>query len=175
MCSSVKIIINGAVSIVIQFGLAIAGWGGWSAFFAHPALRALAWVAAGLALLAVFSGAGMSSGEKEDRANRWVLGAFGAIALLMPYFSAYTDRIGFWTLGGNTLRWVGVALCAAGGVLRILPAYVLEQLSLTVSSGPLAATTLYRSLGFETFGYERGAIKIAQQYFDEEYMVLRLR
>jgi hypothetical protein len=51
----------------------------------------------------------------------------------------------------------------------------LDQLSLTVSSGPLAATTPYRSLGFETFGYERGAIKIAQQYFDEEYMVLRLR
>jgi protein-S-isoprenylcysteine O-methyltransferase Ste14 len=125
--SSVKIIITGAVSIIIQFGLAIAGWGGWSAFFSHPALRALVWVAAGLALLAVFSGAGMSSGEKEDRANRWVLGAFGAIALLMAYFSAYTDRIGFWTLGGDTVRWVGVALCAAGGVLRILPAYVLRN------------------------------------------------
>jgi hypothetical protein len=34
---------------VIQFGLAIAGWGGWRAFFADPALRALAWVTAGLA------------------------------------------------------------------------------------------------------------------------------
>ena len=35
--SSVKVLITGIVSIVIQFGLAIVGWGGWDAFFAHPA------------------------------------------------------------------------------------------------------------------------------------------
>ena len=43
----------------------------------------------------------------------------------MSYFSAYTDRIGFWTLDGDTVRWLGVVLCAAGGVLRIIPVYVL--------------------------------------------------
>jgi protein-S-isoprenylcysteine O-methyltransferase Ste14 len=125
--SSVKITITGGVSIIIQFGLAIAAWGGWRAFFSHPALQGLAWVTAGLMLLAVPSGGGLSSGEKEDRANRWVLGAFSVIALLMAYFSAYTDRIGFWTLDGETVRWVGVAACAAGGVLRILPVYVLRN------------------------------------------------
>src|ERR1019366_3106161 len=36
--SSVKMVITIVVSIAIQFGLAIAGWGGWNAFFAHPAL-----------------------------------------------------------------------------------------------------------------------------------------
>src|SRR5262247_3671074 len=125
--SSIRILITGIVSIVIQFGLAIAGWGGWSAFFAHPALRALAWVTVGLAALAVPSGGGMSTGEKEDRSNRWVLGAFSVIALLMAYFSAYTDRVEFWTLDGNAVRWTGVALCAAGGVLRIVPVYVLRS------------------------------------------------
>lgn len=125
--SSVKIVITGGVSILIQFGLAIAGWGGWSLFFSHTALRALAWVTAGLMLLAVPSGGGLSSGEKEDRANRWVLGAFSVIALLMAYFSAYTDRMGFWTLDGDAVRWVGVVVCAAGGVLRILPVYVLRN------------------------------------------------
>jgi hypothetical protein len=35
-----------------------------------------------LAVLAVPSGGGLSSGEKEDRGNRWVLGAFSVIALL---------------------------------------------------------------------------------------------
>ncbi len=123
--SGVKVIVTGIVSILIQFGLAIAGWGGWSAFFAHPAFRALAWVTVGLAALAIPSGGGMSTGEKEDRSNRWVLGAFAAIALLMAYVSAYTDRIGFWTLDGHAMRWSGVALCAAGGVLRIAPVYVL--------------------------------------------------
>jgi protein-S-isoprenylcysteine O-methyltransferase Ste14 len=125
--SSVKILITSVVSLAIQFGLAIAGWGGWRAFFAHPALRALAWVTAGLVALALPSGGGLSTGVKEDRENRWVLAAFSIIALLMAYFSAYTDRIGFWTLDGNAIRWAGVALCAAGGVLRLLPVYVLRN------------------------------------------------
>jgi protein-S-isoprenylcysteine O-methyltransferase Ste14 len=125
--SRAKILITGTVSIVIQFGLAIAGWGGWNAFFAHPSLRALAWVTVGLAALAVPSGGGLSTGEKEDRSNRWVLAVFSVIALLMAYFSAYTDRVGFWTLDGDAMRWTGVVLCAAGGVLRIVPVYVLRN------------------------------------------------
>jgi protein-S-isoprenylcysteine O-methyltransferase Ste14 len=125
--SSVKVLITGIVSIVIQFGLAIAGWGGWHAFFAHPALRALAWVTVGLAALAIPSGGGISTGEKEDRSNRWVLVAISVIALMMAYSSAYTDRVGFWTLDGDRLRWMGVVLCAAGGVLRIVPVYVLRN------------------------------------------------
>ncbi|HEV2399559.1 MAG TPA: isoprenylcysteine carboxylmethyltransferase family protein [Candidatus Sulfotelmatobacter sp.] len=125
--SGVKVLITGIVSIVIQFGLAIAGWGGWHAFFAHPALRAVAWVTVGLAALAIPSGGGISAGEKEDRSNRWVLAAISVIALMMAYFSAYTDRVGFWTLDGDRLRWIGVVLCAAGGVLRIVPVYVLRN------------------------------------------------
>jgi protein-S-isoprenylcysteine O-methyltransferase Ste14 len=116
------------VSIAIQFGLAIAGWGGWNAFFAHPALRALAAVTVVLAALAVPSGSsGLSSGEQEDRGNRWVLGAFSLIALLMVFFSSYTDRIGLWTLDGDPTRWAGVGVCFPGGLLRIIPVYVLRN------------------------------------------------
>ena len=125
--TGIKIVITGVVSIVIQFGLAIAAWGGWSAFFRHSAFRALAGVTVALSVLAVFSGGGMSSGEKEDRGNRWVLGAFSVIALLMAFFSAYTDRIGFWTLDGDAMRWAGVGVCFVGGVLRIIPVYVLRN------------------------------------------------
>jgi len=126
--SSVKIIITEVVSILIQFGLAIAGWGGWGAFFAHPALQALAVVTVVLVMLAVHSGSsGISSGVQEDRSNRWVLVAFSVIALLMAYFSSYTDRIGFWTIDGDTIRWVGVVVLLAGGVLRIWPVYVLKK------------------------------------------------
>jgi ribosomal protein S18 acetylase RimI-like enzyme len=56
--------------------------------------------------------------------------------------------------------------------VRTLPG--LEQVDLTVSTQQVAAKTLYRSLGFETFGVERASLKIGDQYFDEEYMVLRL-
>ena len=125
--ASVKILITGLISVVIQFGLAIAGWGGWHAFWAHPQFLTLAWVTAGLMLLAIFTQGGLSTGEKEDRSNRWVLAAFSVIALATAFLSSYTDRIGFWTLDGDTLRWAGVVICAAGGVLRILPVYVLGR------------------------------------------------
>jgi ribosomal protein S18 acetylase RimI-like enzyme len=68
---------------------------------------------------------------------------------------------------------IGRALLAALlQTLETLPG--LEEVSLTVSARQVAAKTLYRSLGFETFGVERRALKIGDQYFDEEYMVLRL-
>ena len=124
---SAKILITSAIAVVIQFGLAIAGWGGWHPFFAHPALRALAWATVALTVLAAFTEGSVSSGEKEDRGNRWVLVAFGVIALLLSYFSAYTDRIGFWTLDGDALRWAGLVVFGGGGVLRILPVFVLGR------------------------------------------------
>jgi protein-S-isoprenylcysteine O-methyltransferase Ste14 len=127
MTSSIKIVVTGVVSILIQFGLAIIGWGGWSAFFAHPPFWGLAVITGVLAILAIPSGGGISTGEKEDRSNRWVLGAFGVIALLMAFFSSYTDRIGFWTVDGDTMRWVGVVVCFLGGLLRIFPVYVLRN------------------------------------------------
>lgn len=123
--NALKVLITAAVSIVIQFGLAIAGWGGWTAFFQHAPFRVLAWVTVVLSVIAAFSGGSLSSGEKEDRGNRWVLAAFGVLALLMSYFSAYTDRINFWTLDGEAMRWSGVVICFLGGLLRIVPVFVL--------------------------------------------------
>jgi protein-S-isoprenylcysteine O-methyltransferase Ste14 len=39
--------------------------------------------------------------------------------------AAYTDRIDFWTIDDDTIRWLGVALFAAGGALRLWPVFVL--------------------------------------------------
>ena len=77
--------------------------------------------------VALFSGGNLSPGVREDRANRWVIVAFGLIGLLDAYLPAYTDRKGFWTLDGDTIRWVGVVLFAAGGALRIWPVFVLGR------------------------------------------------
>ena len=49
-----------------------------------------------------------------------------------------------------------------------------EQLTLTVVSTNASAKGLYSSLGFEIFGTEKRALKIGQQYFDEDYMALFL-
>jgi hypothetical protein len=35
-----------------------------------------------------------------------------------------------------------------------------------------AALSLYRSLGFESYGRERRALKIGDRYLDEEHMIL---
>jgi protein-S-isoprenylcysteine O-methyltransferase Ste14 len=116
------LIVAGAAAYL---GLAILGWGGFAAFFSHPALGALAIVLFALSGTAFFAGGNLSSGEREDRGNRWVLAALGVIGLLAAYLPAYTDRTEFWTIDGDAVRWLGVVLFAAGGALRLWPVFVL--------------------------------------------------
>jgi protein-S-isoprenylcysteine O-methyltransferase Ste14 len=106
-------------------GLAVLGWGGFSAFFSHPARTALVIVLFALAAVALFAGGNLSPGEREDRGNRWVLAVFGVVGLLAAYLPAYTDRKEIWTIDGDAVRWLGVILFAAGGALRIWPVFVL--------------------------------------------------
>jgi ribosomal protein S18 acetylase RimI-like enzyme len=51
----------------------------------------------------------------------------------------------------------------------------LEQVLLAVGDRQESARQLYRKLGFETFGTEPRALKIASEYVDEEHLILRLR
>jgi protein-S-isoprenylcysteine O-methyltransferase Ste14 len=108
-------------------GLAILGWGGFAAFFAHSALTALAIVLFAVSGAASFAGGNLSPGIREDRGNRWVIGAFVVIGLLAAYLPAYTDRKEFWTIDSDAIRWLGVVLFAAGGMLRIWPVFVLGR------------------------------------------------
>jgi protein-S-isoprenylcysteine O-methyltransferase Ste14 len=120
-----KLVFMTVVGTLGYLGLAILGSGGFAAFFSHPALIALTIVGFVLTGVALFSSGNLSPGEREDRGNRWVLAAFGVIGLLMAYIPAYTDRMEFWTLDGDAVRWLGVALFTAGGALRIWPVFVL--------------------------------------------------
>ena len=115
------IVVGGGLYLV----LALIGEGGPTAFFSHPALIALT-VAIGLLVGAsLFAGGNLSPGVREDRGNRWVLTAFAVIGLLGGFLPAYTDRIDFWTIDGDTTRWIGVVLYAVGGALRLWPVFVL--------------------------------------------------
>lgn len=118
-------ILAGVLAAVVQFSLAIWGRGGFAAFFARPAFWALAVVTLALITVAPFTAGNVNPGEKEDRGNRWVLSAFSLIALVGAYVPAYTDRIGFWTIDGDATRWIGIALYAGGGALRLWPVFVL--------------------------------------------------
>jgi protein-S-isoprenylcysteine O-methyltransferase Ste14 len=113
------------VLTALYLGLGILGWGGLAAFFSHPALTALALGFVLLATAASFAGGNLSSGVREDRADRWVLAAFGVIGLLIGYLPALADRQAFWTIDGDAVRWLGVVLVAAGGALRLWPVFVL--------------------------------------------------
>jgi protein-S-isoprenylcysteine O-methyltransferase Ste14 len=113
------------VSVVLFLGLAILGWGGFTAFFDHPALIALVVVLFVMSGAALFTAGNLSSGQREDRANRWIFIPFTLIGLLAGYLPAYTDRVEFWTLDGDTIRWLGVVLFAIGCALRIWPVFVL--------------------------------------------------
>ncbi len=54
-----------------------------------------------------------------------VITIFGLIGLLDGFLPAWTDRQGFWTIGGEAIRWLGVVLFAEGGALRLWPVAVL--------------------------------------------------
>lgn len=113
------------VGSAAYLGLAVLGWGGFAAFFANPARVALAAATLVMAVAALFAGGNVSAGVREDRGNRWVIAALGAILLFAAFLPAYTDRIEFWTIDGDAVRWIGVILFAAGGALRVWPVYVL--------------------------------------------------
>ncbi len=108
-------------------GLAVLGGGGFAAFFSHPALVALSILLVLMAGISMLSRGNLSSGEREDRSNRWVLVAFIIIGLLAGYLPAYSDRKEFLAVDGEIIRWVGVVLFAAGGALRIWPVFVLGR------------------------------------------------
>ena len=73
-----------------------------------------------MTVAALFTEVNLSSGEREDRANRWVLPAFGVIGIASGFLPAYTDRIDFWTFGGEGVRWLGTSIASLTQVQRAL-------------------------------------------------------
>jgi protein-S-isoprenylcysteine O-methyltransferase Ste14 len=115
------------VSLALYLGIAIAGAGGPSQFFSHPALTAVAIVTVVLGVASFFTEGHLGSGVREDRTNRWVIGALGILGFADAYLPAYTDRHDILTIGGEGVRWLGVVLFAIGGALRVWPVFVLGR------------------------------------------------
>lgn len=127
MAISPKLVMVTATGSLAYFGLAIWGAGGFAAYFSHPPLVAVLFAGLVMIGVALFSPGNISPGEREDRSNRWVLGAFTVLGLLLGYLPAYTDRIGLLTFDGDFVRWIGFLLFTAGGVLRMWPVFVLGR------------------------------------------------
>jgi protein-S-isoprenylcysteine O-methyltransferase Ste14 len=115
------------LSLAAYLGLAIAGAGGANRFFSYPPLIAVTVVTIALGFAALFSEGHIGSGVREDRSNRWVIAALGVLGVIDAYLPAYTDRIDFLTFGGEAVRWLGVLLYTAGGLVRLAPVFVLGR------------------------------------------------
>ncbi len=122
-----KLVLPSILMVVVYLGLSIWAFGGVAAFFSHAALVALVAVTVILTIASFFTSGNLSTGEREDRSNRWVLAAFGGLSLLSALIPPYMDRIGFWTIDGEATRWLGVVLGVIGGVLRLWPVFVLGE------------------------------------------------
>lgn len=117
----------GIVTTLVYLWLAVLGAGGFAAFFSHPARTILAVASLVMASAAFFSDVNLSSGEREDRSNRWIFLPLLVIGLLSAFLPAYAERQGWWVLDGETVRWLGVFFYLAGGALRIWPIFVLGR------------------------------------------------
>jgi GNAT superfamily N-acetyltransferase len=114
-----------------------------------------------------------------DPANNFVVGAFDG-ERLMGTAGFYRDK-GLKERHKGHVWGVYLTREARGkGVGREMMQAVLqravrlegiEQIMLAVGTAR-DASKLYRSLGFESYGCERRALKIGDRYIDEEYMVL---
>ncbi len=124
---TLRLTLGTVAATVAYLGLAVLGWGGFAAFFSHPALTGVAIVTFVLAGAALFSSGNLSPGVREDRGNRWIFVPLAVIGVLSAYLPAYTDRLDVWTIDGDATRWLGLALYTVGGVLRIWPVFVLGR------------------------------------------------
>jgi protein-S-isoprenylcysteine O-methyltransferase Ste14 len=117
----------GVLTTLLYLWLAVRGSGGLAAFFRHPARTGAAVASVLMAGAAFFSDANLSSGEREDRSNRWIFLPLLSIGFLSGFLPAYTERKGWWILDGNLVRWLGLSLYVIGGALRIAPVFVLGR------------------------------------------------
>src|SRR5262249_24570920 len=85
-------------SLALYTGLAVWGWGGWAAFMAHPARAGAVVAMVVLSVAAMFTSGNLSSGQREDTRNRWVLLPFVVLGFLLAWLPAYTDRHDIWTI-----------------------------------------------------------------------------
>jgi protein-S-isoprenylcysteine O-methyltransferase Ste14 len=125
--SKLTLVLASVGGVLVYLGLAVLGCGGFDPFFSNPARIALVIATVAMVVVGLLSSVNLSTGEREDRSNRWVIGALGLIGLLSAWLPAYTDRREFWVFDGDAVRWLGVALYVGGGALRLWPVFVLGR------------------------------------------------
>jgi protein-S-isoprenylcysteine O-methyltransferase Ste14 len=120
------------LATAVFFGLSLVafavGRGDWVAFFQSPARVGAIVVSLVLSVAVAFSGfGGMNPGKKEARRNRWIFGPLLALSLVMAVLPAYLDGRNLWAADEAVTPYVGLALLALGGTLRVAAVFALGR------------------------------------------------
>jgi protein-S-isoprenylcysteine O-methyltransferase Ste14 len=119
-------LLNAATALAL-FAAVVFAEGGLRAVWREPAIVAFLAVSLAQFGAANFTQGNLSAGVREDRGNRWIIAVFTVLSLGMLAVSLGFDRANILTLDGAAVRWVGVALYAVGGVLRLAPVFALGR------------------------------------------------
>jgi protein-S-isoprenylcysteine O-methyltransferase Ste14 len=114
-------------SVALYAGLAVWGWGGWSAFMAHPARAGAIVAMVVITVAALFTSGNISSGRREDSKNRWIFLPCLVLGFVLAWLPAYTDRQDILAIDGDAVRYLGLALFVLGSVLRVGAVFVLGR------------------------------------------------
>jgi protein-S-isoprenylcysteine O-methyltransferase Ste14 len=142
------VLILTVVSAAIILGAAAWGWGGWGPLLAHPARAGACVVMVLTTAAACFTDVNLGGFKRADVRGRWLMVPFTLISLGIVALPAYTDRRDVWTIDGDAVRYLGLALLAVGSVLRVGPMFVLgRRFTWPLASQeehPLMTTGFYR-------------------------------
>jgi protein-S-isoprenylcysteine O-methyltransferase Ste14 len=139
------------VSVALFLGLAAWGWGGWAGLIAHPARAGACLVMILATIAALFTDIHLGGFKRPDARGRWLLAPMILIALALTWSPAYCDRRDLWTLDGDAVRYLGLALLSIGCVLRVGPMFVLGRRF----TWPLASQEVHRLVTTGFYRYIR--------------------
>jgi hypothetical protein len=77
-----------AASLGVYAGLAVWGWGSWSAFMAHPARAGAVVALVVISVAAMLTSGNLSSSRRADTRNRWVFLPFLVLGLVLAWLAA---------------------------------------------------------------------------------------
>ncbi len=144
----------GFLAQLVVWGLLLFGWGldDLRGFFSHPArlgLLVVAVLGTGAVLVSHLDFDPFRKGEKPVGRQRWILAVFAAITLFSAWFMPFGDRRGMLVFAeADAVRYIGLALNASGGAIRLLGLWTLgKQFSAYVTlqqNHRLVQTGIYR-------------------------------
>lgn len=106
--------------------LVVWGWGDWTTFFSHPARVGVILIALAGAIAYGFSGSSsLGTGRREDPSNRWFFIPLLIVGIAFAWLPPRLDRLGVWTIDGDTVRYLGLVLTAIGGFIRVATVFEL--------------------------------------------------